>query len=97
MNTLNPVQETPETLTVRPYGYVNSILLACLHDLSLGDIGSAKRKAQYIQAILPHLGMSALWTLSPLDSSSEKPFARFGAITTPEQAQNPYNSINDIF
>lgn len=97
MDTLAPVHETPETLVVRPYGYVNSILLACLQDLSIWEIELATRKAQYIQAILPRLGIGANWTLSPVNPSLEKPFARFGTITTPEQAQNPYIHVNDIF
>lgn len=97
MNTINPVTETPETLIIYPYGYVNSILLACLDDLSKWKMDWAVEKAQYIQAILPYLSNSGTWSLSPQNSSSEKPFARFGIITTPKQTKNPYNHINNIF
>lgn len=95
MRTGKIVEHTADTLVVNPEWFVNSILLACHYYLSKGQEEIAYKMMQYIEQIMPYIGMSLTWTITPADTS--KPFSHIGNIATSNQLLNPYIHQEEIF
>jgi hypothetical protein len=96
MRTWNYHTHSQDTLLVSPQGFVNSIILACLHYFQAWKLDIAVNMMNYIREIMPYLkNASIIWTLSPQEKDS--PLVVVGIIENDQQRDDPYKYQDAIF
>ncbi len=95
MRTGEILEHTVDTLLVNPEWFVNSVLLACFYYLNNGQEEVAYKMMRYIDEILPYIGSSRTWSISPKDTS--RSLAHVGNITHQSQLLDPYTNQDTIF
>lgn len=89
------LEHSVDTLLVNPEWFVNSVLLACYHYLSNGQEEVAHKMMGYIKEILPYVGPSRTWSITPKDNGQS--LAHIGNITNHQQLLDPYSHQDEIF